>query len=69
MLRAIQKININKASVEALVTIQHVDYDLAHDIIEERQLRDGYKSLDELTKVKDFPIKKIDIIKLYLTLD
>ena len=67
--RAIKKISINKATSDMLVTIQHIDYDLAHDIIEERQLRDGYKSLDELTKVKDFPIKKIDIIKLYLTLD
>ena len=30
---------------------------------------EGIKSLDELTKVKDFPIDKIDIIKLYLTLN
>ena len=67
--RVINIISINKAVLEEFVTIQHIDYDLAHNIIEERQLRDGYKSLDELTKVKDFPIKKIDIIKLYLTLD
>ena len=67
--RVINKISINKGILEELVTIQHIDYDLAHDIIEERLLRDGYKSLDELTKVKGFPVKKIDIIKLYLTLD
>ena len=67
--RAIKKIDITKATVNELVTIQHIDYDLAHHIMEQRQLRDGYKSLDELTKVKGFPINKIDIIKLYLHLD
>lgn len=67
--RSIKKYCINKATSDELVMIKHIDYDLAHDIIEERELRDGYNSLDELTKVKDFPIKKIDIIKLYLTLD
>lgn len=67
--RQIQKININKATVDNLVNVQHIDYDLAYNIIEERDLRDGYKSLDELIKVKDFPVNKIDIIKLYLSLD
>ena len=67
--RAIKKIILNKASVDELVTIQHIDYNLAFHIIEQRQLREGYKSFDELKKVKDFPINKIDIIKLYLLLD
>ena len=64
----IQKLNINKASADELVTIQYIDYEIAHHIIEERTLREGFKSLDDLTKVKDFPINKIEIIKLYLTL-
>lgn len=67
--RAIKKININKAKIEDLVNIQHIDYDLAHEIVEQRKLRDGYKSLNELIKVKDFPVNKIEIIKLYLSLD
>lgn len=65
----VTKFNINEASVEQLVTIQHIDYDLAYEIVDQRTLRDGFSSLDELTKVKDFPIEKIEIIKLYLTLD
>lgn len=65
----IDKININQASVEELVTIQYIDYGLAHQIVEQRQLRGGFKSLDELIKVKDFPNNKLDIIKLYLSLD
>ncbi|HEY5687970.1 MAG TPA: helix-hairpin-helix domain-containing protein [Yeosuana sp.] len=67
--RQIQKMNLNTATVDQLVTIQHIDYEVAHNIIEQRQLREGYKSLDELTKVKDFPVNKIEIIKLYLSLD
>lgn len=67
--RAIQKISLNKATRDQLVTIQYIDYEIAFNIIEDRTLRDGFTSLDELTKVKDFPVKKIEIIKLYLTLD
>ncbi len=67
--RQINKINLNEASIEELVTIQHIDYDIAHHIIEQRQLREGFKSINELTKVKDFPVNKIKIIELYLQLD
>ncbi|MFT5847629.1 ComEA family DNA-binding protein [Psychroserpens sp.] len=67
--KPIIKININKASLDQLVTIKYIDYEIAYNIIEERTLREGFKSLDELTKVKDFPIKKSEIIRLYLTID
>ncbi|WMI65907.1 helix-hairpin-helix domain-containing protein [Aestuariibaculum sp. YM273] len=67
--RQIEKIALNTATVDQLVTIQHIDYELAYRITEQRKLRDGYKSIDELTKVKGFPINKIDIIELYLSLD
>ena len=66
--RAIKKYNLNSATRDELVNIKYIDYEVANNIIEERTLRDGFKSLDELTKVEDFPIKKIDIIKLYLHL-
>lgn len=67
--RIISKYNLNLATKEELVTIPHIDYEIAHYIIEQRTLREGYKSLDELTKVKDFPVDKIEIIKLYLHLE
>ena len=67
--RVFQKINLNNATTNELVTIQYIDYEIAHHIIEERTLREGFQSLDELTKVKNFPVQKIEIIKLYLTLD
>lgn len=64
----IKTIDLNKASVEDLVSIQHIDYEIAYQIIEYRQLHEGFSSLNELAKVKDFPISKIEIIKLYLHL-
>ena len=67
--RQIVKYNLNAVTSEQLVTIQHIGYELAYEIIEQRTLREGYKSFKELTKVKGFPINKIEIIKLYLTLD
>lgn len=67
--RKIKKINLNTATIDELVTIQHIDYDLANKIIEQRTLREGFQSLNDLIKVKGFPLKKIDIIKLYLHLD
>lgn len=65
----ISKLNLNTATIDELVTIQHIDYELAYEIIEQRKLRDGFNSLDELLKVKDFPQQKIEIIKLYLLLE
>ncbi|WP_223551037.1 ComEA family DNA-binding protein [Aestuariivivens sp. NBU2969] len=67
--RRIEKINLKTATVAQLVTVQHIDYDLASEIIETRTLRDGFQSLDELKKVKDFPVNKLEIIKLYLSLE
>ncbi|MBV7270407.1 ComEA family DNA-binding protein [Winogradskyella luteola] len=66
--RPIKKYNLNTATRDELVSIQYIDYEIANHIIEERTLREGFKSLDELTKVEDFPIHKIEIIKLYLHL-
>ncbi|SDB47623.1 DNA uptake protein ComE [Flavobacteriaceae bacterium MAR_2010_188] len=64
-----ETININQATRDELVKIKYVDYELAHHIIEYRTLHEGFKSLDELTKVKFFPVNKYEIIKLYLRLN
>ncbi|AUS05889.1 ComEA family DNA-binding protein [Pseudotamlana carrageenivorans] len=67
--KVIHKIELNTATVNQLVTIPHIDYDLAHRIIEYRQLRSGYNGINELLKVKEFPVNKIKIIQLYLHLE
>ncbi|WP_370391802.1 ComEA family DNA-binding protein [uncultured Winogradskyella sp.] len=66
--RVITKFNLNTATRDELVTIPYVDYEIANNIIEERTLRDGFRDFEELTKVEHFPLKKIEIIKLYLHL-
>ena len=66
--RPITTYNLNSATRDELVKIQYIDYEIANNIIEERTLREGFKTLDELTKVEDFPVSKIEIIKLYLHL-
>ncbi|MEL0456906.1 helix-hairpin-helix domain-containing protein [Flavobacteriaceae bacterium SZ-1-7] len=65
----IKKIDLNTATVDELVTIPHIDYDLANEIVEQRKLREGFQSIDELKKVKNFPSNKIKIIELYLHLE
>lgn len=67
--KAIKTVNLNTATLDQLVTIPHIDYEIAAQIIEARILREGFDSLEELTKVKEFPIGKFEIIRLYLTLD
>lgn len=67
--KVVKTIPLNTASKDQLVTIQYIDYEIAHNIIEQRTLRAGYKSIDDLVKVKDFPVNKFEIIRLYLTLN
>lgn len=64
--RSIVKINLNEAHQEDLVKIPFIDYELAYTIAEQRVLKEGFKLIEELTKLKDFPTDKLDIIKLYL---
>ena len=64
--RTIRRINLNAATQEDLVHIPFIDYEMAYAIIEMRTLKENYKSLNELTKLKDFPSERLDLIKLYL---
>ena len=60
------KVNVNACSLEELLKIPYINYELADEIINERTLREGFKTFEELTKIRNFPMKKIDIIELYL---
>ncbi len=65
----IKKININLASASELAELAYINEYMAANIIDERVLREGYKSLDELNYVAHFPVEKLDRIKLYLTIN
>ncbi|MGB0896527.1 MAG: ComEA family DNA-binding protein [Flavobacteriaceae bacterium] len=65
----IKKININLATVQELSSLGYINDYLANNIVDERVLREGFKSLDELRFVEGFPLEKLERIKLYLTLN
>ncbi len=65
----IKKININFALATELDDLVYINSYLAANILDERVLRGGFKSLDDLKYVKDFPLDRLESIKLYLTIN
>jgi len=61
----IKKININNASIKELTQLPFFKYQLAKDIIVYRTMN-GDLAIEDLTKIKGFPVEKIKIIALYL---
>lgn len=64
----IEKININIASVEMLTKLIYLQRSTAISIVEHRNSQGSIKSFEELSKIENFPIEKIDRIALYLSL-
>jgi len=64
-----KKIALNRASAKDLMSVPYFDFET---VLEIRDLLDTSKGLydfNELGKIKDFPMQKLDRIKLYLTLN
>jgi DNA uptake protein ComE-like DNA-binding protein len=64
-----KKIALNKASREELSSIPYFNDYLIDKLIEQRTLRDGFKSWDKVLLTSRFPQEKLSLIQLYLTLD
>ena len=64
----IEKININEASVSQISKLVYLQRSVAQSIVDYRNLNGGITSFDELSKIENFPIEKIDRIALYLSL-
>lgn len=62
----VKKIDINNLSSKELMKFPYFKYVLAKEIVTYRSMNDGIKSVDDLTKIKGFPVDKIKIIALYL---
>ena len=60
-----RKININNASVKELSQFPFFRYQLAKDIVIFRTMNGDIK-IEDLSKIKGFPVEKIKIIALYL---
>lgn len=61
----VRKININNASVKELSQFPFFRYQLAKDIVVFRTMNNELR-LEDLSKIKGFPVDKIKIIALYL---
>lgn len=62
----IKKIKINDASVKELSQFPYFRYPVSKEIVTYRSMNNGVLTIEDLTKVKGFPVEKIKIIALYL---
>ncbi|WP_298950450.1 helix-hairpin-helix domain-containing protein [uncultured Nonlabens sp.] len=63
------KVALNTATAAQLLAIPYFDDYLVEKLIEQRTLRDGFKSWDKVMLTSRFPQEKLTLIQLYLTLD
>ena len=61
----VEKLNINNASVKELMYFHNLGYALAKEIVTYRTMKGDIK-IEDLPKIKGFPLEKIKIIALYL---
>jgi DNA uptake protein ComE-like DNA-binding protein len=61
----IKKIDVNNASLKELMQFPMFRYNLAKNIITYRTMNGDIK-IEDLTKIKEFPVDKVKIIALYL---
>ncbi|NNC62797.1 MAG: helix-hairpin-helix domain-containing protein [Flavobacteriaceae bacterium] len=64
----IRKINLNKAQVNELTSLVYLNRAIARKIVAYREQLGRYDSIEQLTKIEDFPTERIQRIKLYLAL-
>jgi len=62
----INKIQINDASLKELALFSYFRYALAKQIVTYRSMNGNIKNIEDLSKIKGFPVEKANIIALYL---
>ena len=65
---AIERINVNTASVDEIGSLIYIKYDVAREIVSYREINGPFSSLNELKNIEGFPATKIDRIALYLSI-
>jgi competence protein ComEA len=63
LLHAVDKVNINTATEKELIELPGIGAVIAKRIVEYRKAHGGFKSIDELKKVKGIGSKKFEAIK------
>lgn len=61
-----KKIAINDASLKELSQFSYFRYALAKQIVTYRSMNGNINNIEDLSKIKDFPVEKAKIISLYL---
>lgn len=64
--RNLKKININTFTIKELQQFPYFNYTIAKNIVTFRSMNGDFKSSEDLTNVKQFPLEKLKIIALYL---
>jgi DNA uptake protein ComE-like DNA-binding protein len=62
----IKKIDINNASVKEIAQFPYFRYALAKEIVTYRSMNGDFSNIEDLIKIKGFPVEKVNIIELYL---
>ena len=62
----LKKVNINNASLKDLAQFPYFKYALAKEIVIYRSMNGDFKNIEDLTKIKAFPVENAKIIALYL---
>ncbi|NAS29662.1 helix-hairpin-helix domain-containing protein [Flavobacteriaceae bacterium R38] len=65
----IKKLDINTVSIKELSKIPYLSYEEAKKIISYRSKFGRINSINDLTKIQDFPLEKINRIGVYLSID
>jgi DNA uptake protein ComE-like DNA-binding protein len=61
-----KKIDINNASLKELSQFYYFRYAMAKEIVTYRSMKGDFNNIEDLTKIKGFPVDKAKIIDLYL---
>jgi len=65
-LPVVQKIKINSCSLKELLQVPYVNYTVAKSILIYRSKNDQLLTIEDLLKIDQFPVDKVNIIALYL---
>jgi DNA uptake protein ComE-like DNA-binding protein len=65
-LPAFKKLDVNNASLKEISQFHYFNYGLARNIITYRSMNGDFRSVEDLIKIKDFPVENAKIISLYL---
>jgi DNA uptake protein ComE-like DNA-binding protein len=61
-----KKVDLNNASLKEMSQFPYFKYTLAKEIVTYRSMNGDIKNIEDLSKIKGFPVEKAKIIDLYL---